>query len=82
VASPVPGKVAEVLVKAGHEVPAGTAIFRMDDWQLRAEWQTCAAALAVTQAHLARLKSLPRPQEVPISAARVPEAAATNWWPP
>src|SRR5262245_48546249 len=76
VGSPLPGVVAEVLVKVGRKVKAGEALFRLDDRPLRAEEKLREAALASARAQLDRLEQMPRPEEVPASEAKVREAEA------
>src|SRR6516162_4122776 len=63
IASELPGVVREVWVKVGQKVSAGAPLFRLDDRQLRAELKVREAGLAVAQASLKRLESMPRPEE-------------------
>jgi multidrug resistance efflux pump len=77
--SALPGLVREVFVasdRAGVRVTAGTPLFRVDDRQLRAERKFAAASLEAAQAELAKLDAQPRPEEVPVSAAKVAAARA------
>lgn len=76
VATPLGGIVAEVFVKAGDRVEAGAPLFRIDDREYRAERTVRTAALAEAEAELARLRSLPRPEDVPPVESRVTEAEA------
>jgi multidrug resistance efflux pump len=76
VAAPVPGVVAEVLVRVGQTVSAGTPLFRLDDRSLQAELRVREARLATARAQLARLEQPPREDETAASAARVREARA------
>lgn len=76
VGSPVPGVVTEVLVAVGSRVQAGDPLFRIDDRQILAELQVREAQLASSQATLARIEELPRPEEIPPSEARVRRAEA------
>lgn len=76
IGSHLPGVVAEVFVKVGDTVSAGTPLFRLDDRQLRAQWRAKQADLEAARAQLARLEALPRPEELPASEARVNEAKA------
>src|SRR5258708_30156084 len=76
VGSPLPGVVAEVFVKVGDEVAAAQKLFRLDDRQMRAEREVRQAMLDSAKASLAKLRSMPRPEEVPISEARLREAQA------
>jgi HlyD family secretion protein len=74
VGSPLPGVVLEVFVKVGDEVVAGQKLFRLDDRQLRAERGVRRAMLDSAQATLAKLRAMPRPEEVPISEAKLRES--------
>lgn len=80
--SHLPGVVAEVYVKAGSTVDGprdgqpGTALFRLDDRQLQAELRVRKANLDAAEAGVRKLKSLPRPEELPALEARVKEAKA------
>jgi multidrug resistance efflux pump len=77
VGSPVAGVAVEVFARVGQTVGPGDRLFRLDDRALRAELQVRQAELAVFQAQLARLENLPRPEDLPASAARVREAQAS-----
>jgi multidrug resistance efflux pump len=77
VGSSLPGVVLEVMAKVGSEVHAGTPLFRLDDRQLQAELKLRHANLAVAQAQLARLESMPRTEELPVYEARAREAKAS-----
>jgi multidrug resistance efflux pump len=77
--SALAGLVQEVFVpvdKVGVRVAAGTPLFRVDDRRLRAERKFAAASLEAARAELARLDAQPRPEEVPVSAAKVAAARA------
>jgi multidrug resistance efflux pump len=77
--SALAGLVQEVFVPAdrvGVRVTAGTPLFRVDDRRLRAERKFAAASLEAARAELAKLDALPRPEEVPVSAAKVGAARA------
>jgi HlyD family secretion protein len=76
VAAPAPGVAAEVYVKAGEQVEAGAPLFRLNDRTQRAELRLREEGRAVAEAQLARLENAPRPEELPLSAARVREAEA------
>jgi multidrug resistance efflux pump len=65
-----------VFVHVGQEVAAQAPLFRLDDRSLQAELKVRQARVATTQAQLARLKQMPRPDELTASAARVGEARA------
>jgi multidrug efflux pump subunit AcrA (membrane-fusion protein) len=71
--SALPGLVLEVFVpsdQAGVRVEAGAPLFRVDDRCLRAERKFAAASLEEAEAQLAKLEAGPRPEEVPVSAAK------------
>jgi HlyD family secretion protein len=72
----IPGVVERVFVTAGDRVTTGTPLFRIDTRQADAELAVRAASLADAEAQLRRLRSLPRPEEIPASEARVREAQA------
>lgn len=78
VGSPLPGVVSKVHVSVGRKVAAGTVLFELDDQALRAELETRSATVAERRAQLEKLKSMPRPEEVPIAEARLAEAQAMN----
>jgi multidrug resistance efflux pump len=71
-----PGVVTDVYVKVGQHIPRGTPLFRLDNREGQAELKVRQANLAITEARWKRQESLPRPEEVPISEARVREAQA------
>lgn len=72
----LPGIVVEVLVKVNQKVQAGDPLFRLDDRELRARLKLQQAAVAQAQASLTRLKNLPRPEDRPVTLAKVSEAEA------
>ena len=74
----VPGVVAEVAVREGQVVEAGDMILRLEDRWKRAELAVRQAALDASEADLAKLRGLPRPEDLPSSAARV-RAAEAAW---
>lgn len=76
VAPALPGRVAEVLVQPGDRVKAGDALFRIEDHEYRAELAVREAALAEARAELARLRALPRPEDLPPAEADVRAAEA------
>lgn len=71
---PVSGLVTRVMVKAGDNVRRGQVLFALDDRDLRAELALRQSAVAVSQARLEKLRSSPRPEEIPPAEARVHEA--------
>jgi multidrug resistance efflux pump len=77
IGTPVPGVVNEVLVSVGTDVTKGQPLFKLDSRELTAELAVRQGALATAQSKLARLKSLPRPEDVPPAEAQVAEAQAS-----
>jgi len=76
VSLPVPGLVTAVHVRAGDRVKKGQALFSLDDRDLRAELALRRSSLELAAARLQRLRSAPRPEEIPPARARVREAEA------
>jgi HlyD family secretion protein len=76
VAAIVPGTVAEVLVKEGDVVSAGSVLFRLDDRQRQAEVAVQEANVRQAAAELTRWEHFPRVEDLPPSAARVERAEA------
>jgi multidrug resistance efflux pump len=76
IGSALPGIVTEVHCKVGQNVKAGDSLFRLDDRQLVAEMKARSASLASAEAQLYKLVSMPRPEEVPSSEAKVREMRA------
>jgi multidrug resistance efflux pump len=76
VGSRSPGVVVEVLVKVGQKVRAGDLLFRLDDRQLVRDLAVKEAQLEGSEAELAKLNAMPRPEEVPPSQAKLDEARA------
>ncbi|MBX7221311.1 MAG: efflux RND transporter periplasmic adaptor subunit [Blastocatellia bacterium] len=74
VSTPVAGLVTKVFVKVGDPVKSGTRLFALDDRDLQAELALRRAALSVAVQRLEKLKSSPRPEEIPPAEARVREA--------
>jgi multidrug efflux pump subunit AcrA (membrane-fusion protein) len=72
----VSGVIERVYVAAGDRVAVGDPLFRIDTRQADAELAVREAGLADAEAQLNRLRSLPRPEALPASAARVHEAQA------
>lgn len=75
-ATEVPGIVAAVSVREGQTVAAGDVVLRLEDRWKRAELAVREAALNAAEQDLARLRGLPRPEDLPSSAARVRRAEA------
>jgi multidrug efflux pump subunit AcrA (membrane-fusion protein) len=72
----VPGIVAEVAVREGQSISAGEVVLRLEDRWKRAELEVRQAALSAAGEDLAKLRGLPRPEDLPPSAARVRGAQA------
>jgi multidrug resistance efflux pump len=75
----LPGLVLEVYVpssKVGQRVKAGMPLFRSDDRHLKAQLAVAMAQLASAKTALAKLQQQPRPEELPVSLARVKAATA------
>lgn len=70
------GVVATVLVKVGDQVRAGQPLFVLDDRQARAEVAVQEGHLRVAEVNVAKLKALPRKEEIPTATARLAEAKA------
>lgn len=70
----VGGIVTTLHVKVGDKVKAGDPLFTVDDRTVRAQVAVAEAGLAVAEQTLARLKGLPRKEDVPPAQARVDEA--------
>jgi multidrug resistance efflux pump len=71
------GRVSEVCVVPGQQVRKGEAVFRLDDPHLQAQRIVLEAEVESLKAQLVKLKSLPRPEEVPGAEAQVAEAKAS-----
>ena len=76
VSLPVPGLTAAVYAKAGDHVAKGQKLFSLDDRDVRAELALRESNLELARAKLERLKSSPRPEEIPAAEARVMQAEA------
>ncbi|NUN49517.1 MAG: HlyD family efflux transporter periplasmic adaptor subunit [Candidatus Brocadiae bacterium] len=74
--APVPGLVLEVAVRAGGSVRAGDPLFRLDDRELKAEVLVREAQLEAGRQKLARLRALPRAEDLPAVEARLLAAEA------
>jgi multidrug efflux pump subunit AcrA (membrane-fusion protein) len=72
----ISGVVSKVHVKAGDRVKAGDPLFTIDERQQSAELAVREAALRSAQQSLAKLKALPRVEDVPPAEARVVEMKA------
>jgi multidrug resistance efflux pump len=67
----IPGIVVERAVEVGQQVVAGDLLFRIDDRQVEADLKVKEAQLAASKVKLHRLESMPRPEEIPASEAKV-----------
>lgn len=76
IGAPLSGVVVEVFVKVNQQVKSGAPLFRLDDRELRAKLKLQLAAVAEAQAALTRLQNLPRPEDRPVSIAKVSESEA------
>jgi multidrug resistance efflux pump len=75
----LPGVVLEVYVpveQVGKVVKKGDPLFRVDDRQLKAQRAYYQATVAAAEAQLAKLKAMPRQEELPPSEAKVKVAQA------
>jgi multidrug resistance efflux pump len=70
----VAGVVAEVTAQVGERLAAGAPLFRIDDRERAAQLAVKRALLETARAEVARLESLPRPEDLPVAEARVAEA--------
>jgi multidrug efflux pump subunit AcrA (membrane-fusion protein) len=77
IGAPASGIVLEVFVEEGQRVAKDDPLFRIDDRELQAQKLKAEAALAQAAADLARIKSLPREEEIPVYDAAVVGAEAT-----
>lgn len=72
----VPGIVDAVYVRVGQTVQSGDPLFHLDARHLNAERMVREAALANSEANVAKLLSLPREEELPPVLARITELEA------
>jgi multidrug resistance efflux pump len=72
----VGGVVAKVFVQVNQHVERGSPLFSIDDRQLQRTLGVRQAALQMAKAELKRLESMPRPEELVPSAAKIAEAKA------
>jgi HlyD family secretion protein len=77
IGTPVSGIVTTVFVTVGEGVKVDDPLFKLDDRNVQAELAVRQTALWQAKERLARLKSMPRPEEVPEAQARVKEAEAS-----
>ena len=76
IGTPIGNVVTDVYVKVGDRVKQGDPLFKLRDSIVLAELEMAKAAHAAAKAKLERLRSLPRPEDVPPAQARVTEAEA------
>lgn len=74
IGSLVSGVVTEVFARVNQHVDRGAPLFTIDDRQLQSALKVRQAELQMAKAALKRLESLPRPEELPPSAAKIAEA--------
>ncbi len=76
--APTAGLVIEVLVEVNDRVAAGQPLFKIDDRELRAQLLRQEAALVAAEAEVARLRAMPRPEDLPPLRAAVERARTRN----
>ncbi len=74
ISAAVPGLISAVMVKPGDKIKKGDALFSVDDRPFQATKTEQEGLLALAEAKLAKLKGLPRPEDIPPAEARVREA--------
>jgi HlyD family secretion protein len=72
----LPGVLDAVLVKVGDSVKPGQPLFKLDDRQLKAEYEVRKANLASAEAAISKLEMMPRQEELPPARAVISEAEA------
>jgi len=72
----VPGIVDQVYVTVGQQVEPGSPLFQIDPRQQQAELAARLAQCEASRAELRRLESMPRSEDLPVSAAAVEKARA------
>ncbi len=76
VAPPEPGLITKVFVSVNQAVKSGDALFELDARAVTAELERACAAVQVAESQLARLESMPRPEDVAPLKAVVERCAA------
>jgi HlyD family secretion protein len=76
IASKVPGRIAEVLVKEGEEVQAEQILLKLETTELEAKKKQAEGALLAAQAVYNKAKNGARPQEIQLAKANVQMAEA------
>lgn len=74
ISASVGGLVMEVLAEVNDRVQAGQPLFKLDDRELRSQLPGLDAALVQAEAELARLRALPREEDLPPLRAAVQRA--------
>jgi len=77
VGTPVSGIVTDIFITVGQAVTAGDPLFKLDDRNLQADLAVRQTSLQQAKERLVRLRSMPRPEEVPEAVARVKESEAS-----
>jgi HlyD family secretion protein len=77
VGTPVSGVVTDIFITVGQAVTAGDPLFKLDDRNLQADLAVRQTSLQQAKERLVRLRSMPRPEEVPEAVARVKESEAS-----
>lgn len=83
--APVGALVIEVLAEVNDEVKTGQPLFKLDDRELRAQLPKLEAALLLAEADVARLRAMPREEDLPPLRAAVARAQtrmedAAEWY--
>jgi HlyD family secretion protein len=76
VAAPEPGRIARVFVQVNEPVTAGAPLFQLDPRLIKAELAKAEAGVEVARRDLARLRALPRPEDVARLQAALDQATA------
>ncbi len=85
ISAPVGGLVMEVLADVNDRVKAGDPLFKLDDRELRSQLLRLDAALLQAEAEVARLRAMPREEDLPPLRAAVQRAKsrvddAEDWY--
>jgi multidrug resistance efflux pump len=72
------GRVAELLVDEGDDVPAGAVLVRIDGTLLEAQVELARAAVAIAEAELAQVKAGARPDQIRKAEADLAQAEAAQ----
>ncbi len=74
VASEVSGRIVEMLVERGDDVEAGDVLVRLDDAVLQSQRTEAQAGVSAAEAHLARVLSGARAEEIAVARAALSQA--------